>query len=194
MDKFSRVDYACNVAGVLVPGPSDEFPVESWDMQTSVNMRGTWLCQKMEIIQMLQQESITIPGSKWQARGTVANVASMAGLRAFDNVPSYCATKSAVVAFSRTDGMRYAKHQIRVNCVCPGLTMTPMLLNGPTSEMGGVTVEEALKDQPIGRFADPEEIAEALIWLSSCRSSFVTGTAMAVNGGKFSIKLTDYIY
>jgi len=182
---FGRIDYACNVAGILLPGYSTEYPVSTFDKQYSVNQRGTWLCQKAELLQILKQEPLSIPDASNKfaasARGAIANVASMAGLRAYDNLPAYCATKSAIIAFTKADGLRYATDGIRVNAVCPGVIKTPML--GEVPDDHDTNISEMTKEMAMGRQGLPEEVAEALVWMVSNKASFVTATTLAVNGG-----------
>lgn len=178
---LGRIDYACNVASILMPGSSPEFSAAEFDKQFSVNTRGMWLCQKYEIQQMLKQEPLHVPESIFSARGAIANVSSMAALRAYDNLPSYCATKSAVLGFIKADGLRYAKNLIRINAVCLGVIRTPLLgkiADDDTTNVADMTSEMAVKRQGL-----PEEIAECLLWINSGRASFVTATHLAANGG-----------
>lgn len=179
--KFGRIDYACNVAGVLMPGSSPEFSAADFDKQFSINARGMWLCQRAEITQMLQQDPIQAPDSMFAARGAIANVASMAALRAYDNLPGYCASKSAILGFTKADGLRYGRDLIRVNAICPGVIATPML--GEISDDDTTNISDMTKEMAMGRQGRPEEVAEALLWITSDKASFVTATQLAVNGG-----------
>lgn len=179
---FGRLDYACNVAGILMAGSSPEFSVADFDKQFAVNSRGMWLCQRAEITQMLKQDTITTTDSPFPARGAIANVASMAGLRAYDNLPSYCATKHSILGFTKADALRYAANHIRINAICPGVIATPML--GEIDEEDTTSIADMTKEMAMGRQGQPEEIAEALLWITSGRASFVTSTTLAVNGGK----------
>lgn len=187
---FGRLDYACNVAGVLIPGSSPDYSVTNFDKQFAINTRGMWLCQRAEIVQMLKQEPLKTSNSIFPARGAIANVASMAGLRAYDNLPSYCATKHAIIGFTKADALRYAQDYIRINAVCPGVIATPML--GEIDEKDSTNISEMIKDMAMGRQGRPEEVAEALIWLTSGRASFVTSTTLAVNGGKITLNPGPY--
>lgn len=183
---FGRIDYACNIAGILLPGYSIEYSASTFDKQYSVNQRGTWLCQRAELLQMLKQQPLGScnMSNKYAAtsRGAIANVASMAGLRAYDNLPAYCATKAAVIAFTKADGLRHAADGIRVNAICPGVIKTPML--GEVPDDHDTNISEMTKEMAMGRQGLPEEVAEALIWIVSSRASFVTATTLAVNGGE----------
>jgi len=181
VEKFGRLDYACNVAGILLPGFTTEYSLSSWDKQFAVNARGMWLCQRAELQQMIKQEPLHASDSHFEARGAIANVASMAGLRVYENLPSYCASKHAVIGFTKADGLAYAKHKIRVNAICPGVIKTPML--GDVPEEDDNDVEEMVRDMALKRQGLPEEVAECLIWIVSGRASFVTATTLAPNGG-----------
>ncbi|OAL39447.1 hypothetical protein AYO20_01317 [Fonsecaea nubica] len=182
VDRFGRVDYACNVAGILLPGVTTEYSVSQWDKQFSVNTRGMWLCQRAEITQMLKQEPLRASDTTFPARGSIANVASMAGLRVYDNLPAYCASKHAVVGFTKADGLHFARDGIRVNAICPGVIKTPML--GEVPEEDDTNLEEMVREMAMKRQGLPEEIAEALVWITSGRASFVTATTLAPNGGE----------
>ena len=179
--EFGRLDYACDVAGILIPGYTTEFSSELWDRLFAVNTKGVWLCQKAELTQMIKQEPLKSDDGLFEARGAIANVASMAALRVYDNMPGYCATKHAVIRFTKTDGLRHAKQKIRVNAVCPGVIKTPML--GEIPDELDTNIDEMTKEMALGRQGLPEEVAECLVWVVSGRTSFVTATTLAPNGG-----------
>lgn len=165
-----------------MPGTSPDFSAADFDKQFSINARGMWLCQRAEITQMIKQEPVETPESQFKSRGAIANVASMAGLRAYDILPSYCATKHAVLGFTKCDAYGYASQLIRVNAVCPGVIETPML--GELDPTNPSNIETLVKDMAMGRQGQPEEVAEGLLWLCSSRASFVTGIGLPINGGK----------
>lgn len=179
---FGRVDYACNVAGVLLPGPTDEVAVASFDLQQRVNLRGTWLCQRAQVKQMLKQEPIQAKDSRIPARGAIANVASMCALMAYDHLPAYCASKHGILGFTRSDGLRYAKDGIRINAICPGVIRTAMLGDVPESDVG-MDVQAMVQDMAVGRLGLPEEVAECIVWITSGRASLVTASTLSPNGG-----------
>ncbi|KAH6972191.1 oxidoreductase [Ilyonectria sp. MPI-CAGE-AT-0026] len=179
---LGRVDYACNVAGVLLPGPTDEVAIASFDLQQRVNLRGTWLCQRAQIKQMLKQEPIQAEDSRVPARGAIANVASMCALMAYDHLPAYCASKHGILGFTRSDGLRYAKNGIRINAICPGVIRTAMLGDVPESDVG-MDVQAMVQDMAVGRLGLPEEVAECIVWITSGRASLVTASTLSPNGG-----------
>jgi NAD(P)-dependent dehydrogenase (short-subunit alcohol dehydrogenase family) len=170
VEAYGRLDYAFNNAGITGPlgvAPVD-YPEEAWDAVIRVNLTGVWLCMKYEIQQMLKQ-----------SRGAIVNMASGAGLVAISN-QAYTASKHGVVGLTKSAALTFSQAGIRVNAVCPGYIVTPMtdpIISDPM-------VEATLKSRhPIGRLGVPEEVAEAVIWLCSDSASFVTGHAMAVDGG-----------
>ena len=171
LDRFGRLDAAYNNAGIEgIVAPADECTTENFDRVIAVNLRGVWLCMREEIRQM-----------RAQGGGAVVNCASVAGLVGFAGIPAYCASKHAVIGLTRTAALELGPHNIRVNAVCPGAIETPML----ERVMGGTDEgrRQMVAMEPIGRIGRPEEIADAVVWMCSDRASFVTGQAIAVDGG-----------
>lgn len=169
---FGRLDAAFNNAGIEgQPSATADCTTDNWDRTIAVNLRGVWLCMVQEIRQMLKQES----------GGAIVNCASVAGLVGFAGLPAYVASKHGVVGLTRTAALDYATGGIRVNAVCPGAIVTPMLerIMG-SSEQARQTVIAA---EPVGRLGKPEEIAGAVLWLCGAGASFTTGQALAVDGG-----------
>lgn len=169
--QYGRLDYAFNNAGVEGQSAiTHECSAENWDRTTGINMKGVWLCMKYEIPQMLKQ-----------GKGAIVNNASIAGLVGFPNIPAYVASKHGVIGLTKNAALEYAKQNIRVNAVCPGVIKTPMIdrFTGKDKEVE----KQFASQEPIGRLGLPEEVAEAVIWLCSDSSSFVTGNAIPVDGG-----------
>ncbi|HLC82810.1 MAG TPA: SDR family oxidoreductase [Bacteroidia bacterium] len=168
---YGRIDYAFNNAGIEgASAITHESTEDTWERTIDVNLKGVWLCMKYEIQQMLKQ-----------GKGSIVNTASIAGLVGFQGLPAYVASKHGVIGLTKTAALEYAKLGIRVNAVCPGVIKTPMVdrFTGKNKE-----VEKQFESmEPIGRMGQPEEVAEAAIWLCSDAASFVTGDAMAVDGG-----------
>ena len=171
VNTFGRLDYAFNNAGIEgMSAITHECTDEIWEKTIGVNLKGVWLCMKYEIQQMLIQE-----------KGAIVNTASIAGLVGFQGLPAYVASKHGVIGLTKTAALEYAKLGIRVNAVCPGVIKTSMIdrLTGKNKE-----AEKQFENmEPIGRMGQPEEVAEAVIWLCSDAASFVTGDSMAVDGG-----------
>jgi len=169
---YGRLDCAHNNAGIggrMVPIVEDT--EENWDRVIAINLTGVWYCLKYEIPQMLKQGG-----------GAIVNTASDAGLVGVRRTATYCASKHGVVGLTKTAALEYAKQNIRVNTVCPGPIDTP-LLRGGTDRPLPRFAEKMMSAQPGGRLGQPEEIAEAVVWLCSDAASFVTGHAMSVDGG-----------
>jgi NAD(P)-dependent dehydrogenase (short-subunit alcohol dehydrogenase family) len=176
METYGRLDCAHNNAGISGAGIGGEhraltaeYPEERWHQVIAINLTGVWLCMKYEILQMLTQGG-----------GTIVNTASAAGLVGLPAASAYVASKHGVVGLTKTAALEYAQHGIRVNCVCPGYIRTPMTAQGTSDP---ALLERILAREPIGRVGEPEEIAEAVVWLCSDAASFVTGHTMTVDGG-----------
>lgn len=168
---FGRLDYAFNNAGIEgASALTKDCSEENWDKTIGVNLKGIWLCMKYEIPEILKQ-----------GKGAIVNCSSVAGLVGFQGLPAYVASKHGVVGLTKTAALECAQLGIRVNAVCPGVIQTPMIdrLTGTNKE----AINQFTKLEPVGRFGQPEEIANAVIWLCSDKASFVTGHAMAVDGG-----------
>jgi len=168
---YNRLDYAFNNAGIEgIQAITHECTEENWDKTINVNLKGIWLCMKMEIDQMLKS-----------GVGTIVNCSSVAGLVGFERLPAYVASKHAIIGLTKTAGLEYATKGIRVNAVCPGVIHTAMIdrLTGKDKE----AEKQFTALEPLGRMGSPEEVAEAVVWLCSDASSFVTGIALPVDGG-----------
>ncbi|MDA0709167.1 MAG: SDR family oxidoreductase [bacterium] len=171
---FGRLDCGFNNAAAVrvhleAISPTHEYPEENWDRVIAVNLKGVWLCMKYELRQMLKQ-----------GKGAIVNTASALGLVGVENLSGYVASKHGVVGITKTAALEYATLGIRVNAVCPGYIQTPMTegrLEDPEAKA------RMLAKEPMGRVGTPEEVAEAVVWLSSDAASFVTGHAMSVDGG-----------
>lgn len=169
--EYGRLDYAFNNAGVEgLSATVHECTEANWDKTTGINLKGVWLCMKEEIPYMLKN-----------GKGAIVNNASIAGLVGFPNIPAYVASKHGVLGLTKNAALEYARSGIRVNAVCPGVIKTPMIdrFTGKNKE-----VEKQFESmEPVGRMGEPEEVAEAVIWLCSDAASFVTGHPMVVDGG-----------
>ncbi|MBN6051594.1 glucose 1-dehydrogenase [Nonomuraea sp. RK-328] len=173
VERFGRLDCAVNNAGVDTAGDGrlHEVGEEAWDASITVNLKGVWWCMKHELARMMEQGS-----------GSIVNVASVAGLVGIEApfVSSYVAAKHGVVGLTKAAALEYATSGIRVNAVCPGAVRTQMV--DDLIDQGIMTLEQTAAYHPVGRYATPPEIAEAIAWLSSDAASFVTGLPMAVDG------------
>jgi NAD(P)-dependent dehydrogenase (short-subunit alcohol dehydrogenase family) len=165
------LDAAANVAAIgQQPIPIEQADPETFDRIMAVNVRGIFLCMQQEL-------ALIRPHGRG---GSIVNVSSSGGLTGAPYVHAYIAAKHAVVGLTRSVAVEVAKEGIRVNAVCPGLMDTPMFR---ASNFTQEQLDQMLQMKPIGRFAQPEEVAEAIVWLSGKRASFMVGAAVAVDGG-----------
>ena len=176
VSELGRIDGAFNCAGILgVLGNIGELPLDGWKQLIEVDLNGVFLCTKHQINAMAEQGS-----------GSILNMASAAGLIGWSGASAYVAAKHGVVGLSKAAALEYAAQGVRVNSICPSYTLTPMVEKDLFEDTLGNDEEligAARADHPIGRFAQPNEIASAATWLLSDKASFVTGTAMSVDGG-----------
>lgn len=169
--EIGPLDGAFNNASVTQDAYAfDELPEAVFDELIATNVKGTWRCMQHEFAVM-----------KTRSRGAIVNTSSIAGLRGFPGLAAYTASKHAILGLTRSAALDAAAWNIRVNCLCPGTTRTPMMerqmLTRPNGEQG------TLARIPLNRIASPAEQAEAAAWLLSDRASFVTGEELVVDGG-----------
>ena len=171
VETYGRLDCAYNNAGIEgALASTADYTEADWAPVIAINLTGVWLCMKYEIPHMLKNGG-----------GAIVNTSSAAGLLGAPRMPAYVASKHGVVGLTKTAALEYAKAGIRVNAVCPGIIDTSMV--GRLKERRPRMFEKIEAGEPIGRMGQPEEIAEAAVWLCSDAASFVTGHAMAVDGG-----------
>ncbi|PYE92991.1 NAD(P)-dependent dehydrogenase (short-subunit alcohol dehydrogenase family) [Rhizobium sp. PP-F2F-G38] len=168
---FGGLDAAFNNAGVQSPVAGTALAEASdYDFVMGVNLRGIWNCMKYELLHMRKQRS-----------GTIVNNSSLGGIVGIAERGIYHASKHGVVGLTKSAGLEYAPRGIRINAVCPGIISTPMVTIMLETQPEAMDV--MMKDVPIGRFGTAEEIADAVLWLSSPASTFVIGHALPVDGG-----------
>ena len=171
LEKFGRLDVAFNNAGIeQVPTPLLEQTVETFDQVMNINVKGVWLSMKHEIPAMLKSGG-----------GSIVNTSSIGGVVGVGGVEIYVASKHAVIGLTKAAALEFGKQGIRVNAVLPAAIETAMFDRFVSGQTDMRASFGAL--HPIGRIGTAEEVADAVVWLSSARSSFVTGHSLLVDGG-----------
>ena len=172
VEVYGQLDYAFNNAGIegSVGIPISDYDEDNWDKVIDINLKGVWLCMKYELSQMVKQGG-----------GAIVNTASVAGLVGGTFGAAYYASKHGVVGLSKAAAIEYGASAIRVNAVCPGVIRTEMADRIIKENREVETAVTSL--HPLGRLGLPEEVAETVIWLCSDSASFITGQAIAVDGG-----------
>jgi NAD(P)-dependent dehydrogenase (short-subunit alcohol dehydrogenase family) len=169
IDAYGKLDVLFNNAGIAMRLPVADLPEEDWDRCIEINLKGIFLGSKYAIPEMIKNGG-----------GSIINMASMFGIVGAKIRAAYVASKGGVVNLTRGMALDYAPNNIRVNCICPGFTDTPLIQTiVPTPE-----ARQALgEDHPMGRLATPLDIAYGALYLASDESSFVTGIALPIDGG-----------
>lgn len=169
---FGRLDAAFNNAGISPDtGATADCTRELWDQIFAVNVTGVWLCMKHEIRAMLKTGG-----------GAIMNTGSVSSLRAAEQLPAYAASKHALIGLTKVTALEYARQNIRVNIVCPGVIETPMLMKKAAE--GFFSVDQYVETSvPMNRAGRPDEIAAAVIWACSEGASYLTGATLSVDGG-----------
>jgi NAD(P)-dependent dehydrogenase (short-subunit alcohol dehydrogenase family) len=168
VEAFGRLDIAFNKAGVEnKAAPVADIELEEWDRILDINLRGTFVCMKHELAQMVRQGS-----------GVIVNTSSGAGIRGVAGGAAYAASKHAIIGLTKSAALDYAKSNIRVNAVLPGNIETPMM-----DRFTGGDIQKAIDLEPVGRLGKPEEVADAVLWMSADLGAFVTGAAISLDSG-----------
>lgn len=170
---YGTIDVVCNDAGIELIRPLIQTTEEEWNRVLDTNLKGMFLVSKFALPHLIKKK-----------KGSIINIASQLGLVGLERWAAYCASKGGVIMLTKAMAVEYGTYGIRVNCICPGAIETPMMERELELEKNP---EEAKKHfislHPIGRLGRPEEIAEAALFLASDRSSFITGSALVVDGG-----------
>jgi NAD(P)-dependent dehydrogenase (short-subunit alcohol dehydrogenase family) len=176
--RCGRLDWAVNAAALadtLRPARIADISPQEWQETITADLTGVWLAMKYEL-----------PAMQRTGGGSIVNISSVNGLSATPNAAAYCAAKHGIHGLSKTAAVEYAADQIRVNVVCPGAHLTPMLQKVFDTLSPGAPdkVEAAYRAMiPLGRIGDPVECAQAIVWLLSDQASYVTGAVLTVDGG-----------
>jgi NAD(P)-dependent dehydrogenase (short-subunit alcohol dehydrogenase family) len=166
---YNRLDILVNNAGVLITGTVVDMDEDDWNRLMAINLTGVFLCSKY-----------AIPIMAAQGGGVILNIASTAGLGSGYHRAAYSASKGGMIALTRSMALDHSANGIRVNCLCPGPVDTPMLRRSTTP----AGVDEICRTNPLGRLANPVEIASVALCLVSDAASYVTGAVWTVDGGE----------
>lgn len=170
LSEYGRLDIACNNAGIGgEQNPTGEYSTDGWDAVIAVNLSGVFYCMKYEIAAMLETGG-----------GAIVNMASILGKVAFSKSPAYVSAKHGMLGLTKNAAVEYAQQGIRINAVGPAFIKTPLIAD--LEEQPGV-MDYLVSLHPMGRLGMPNEVAELVIWLSSEKASFVTGSYYPVDGG-----------
>jgi len=171
LERHGRLDFAVNNAGIEGPfAPAADVTEEDWDRTVSVDLKGVWLCMRHELPPMVAAGS-----------GAIVNTSSVGGLVGLPGSTPYTAAKHGVIGLTKVAALEYSAAGVRVNAICPGVILTPMVERLIVAEPA--IEAEMHAAEPIGRLGRPEEVAAAVVWLCSDAASFVTGVALPVDGG-----------
>lgn len=173
LQAWGKIDILCNCAGIAIRKDIVELSEEEWDLAVDVTLKGIF---------MLSRE--VVPHLIRNGGGSIINIGSGWSLKAGPQAASYCAAKAGVLNLTRAMAIDFGKHNVRVNCVCPGDVDTPMLRSECT-QLGG-DVQQFMRDaadRPLARVGTPEDVACATLFLASPMSKWMTGTALVVDGG-----------
>ncbi len=166
---FGGLHIVCNNAGIGGEiAATGDYPIESWEKVIGINLSGVFYGMHFQIPAMIKSGG-----------GSIVNIASILGMVGTKNSPAYVAAKHGVVGITKTAALEYADKNIRINSVGPGYIATPLL----TKTLDDATMKILATLHPIGRLGTAEEVAELVIWLSSSKSSFVTGSYYTIDGG-----------
>ena len=170
---FRRVDILVNNAGIWRPGKVTDLEEKTWDSVLNTNLKSMFLVSKYIILAMVKVK-----------KGVVVNMASVAGLVGAPDASAYAASKGGIVNLSRSMALDFAPYNIRVNCLCPGMTDTAQGDMVVGHNKPGMDPKEAKRRwQPLNYMATPEDIAKAALYMASEDSAFMTGTVFVIDGG-----------
>ncbi len=173
LERFGKIDILFNNAGVFHPKTIPDCTEEEWDETIDSSLKGAFLMSKYALPSMIERGS-----------GSIIHTSSGWGILGGDKAAAYCAAKGGLIVMAKAMAIDHGPHGIRVNCVCPGDVLTPMLHDD--AEKRGMTWDDYAAggaDRPLGRIGTVDEIADAVLFLASDESSFVTGESLVVDGG-----------
>jgi NAD(P)-dependent dehydrogenase (short-subunit alcohol dehydrogenase family) len=173
VETYGKLDILVNNAGIYMQADAVEMTEEDWDRILDVNLKGVFLCSKYCIPEMLKGGG-----------GSIVNIGSEAGIVGIKNQVAYNVSKSGIIALTRSTAIDFATSNIRVNCVCPGTTETPLVKSALERAPDPVAARRALEEiRPANRLGRPEEIAAGILYLASDESPYATGSVLSIDGG-----------
>lgn len=176
VDAYGTINVLVPNAGILGLGSVTEVPLETWDQTIGANLNGVFYLCRFAIPEMIKAGG-----------GVIVINASIAGFKAFPNHPAYCASKGALIPLTKNLAMDYAKHNIRVNCLCPGPVDTPLIWDSAQAfENPETVVQEVGESTLMKRLGTPADVAKAALFLACEDSSWITGIALTIDGGKMT--------
>jgi NAD(P)-dependent dehydrogenase (short-subunit alcohol dehydrogenase family) len=171
--KWGRIDILVNNAGIYIQGDITKTAPSDWERIMAVNLTGAFLCIQAVIPIMIQQGG-----------GVIVNVGSEAGLVGIGNQVAYNVSKGGIIALTRSCAVDFAPQGVRVNCVCPGTTETPLVQAAVQRAADPIAARRKLEQvRPLNRLGKPEEIASAIVYLASDEAGYATGSILSIDGG-----------
>jgi NAD(P)-dependent dehydrogenase (short-subunit alcohol dehydrogenase family) len=173
VETYGKLDILVNNAGIYMQADAVEMTEEDWDRILDVNLKGVFLCSKYCIPEMIKGGG-----------GSIVNIGSEAGIVGIKNQVAYNVSKSGIIALTKSTAIDFAAHNIRVNCVCPGTTETPLVKAALERAPDPAAARRALEEvRPANRLGRPEEIAAGILYLASDESPYATGSILSIDGG-----------
>ena len=171
--EWGRIDVLVNNAGIYIQGDITKTSPSDWEKIMAVNLTGAFLCTRAVIPIMIQQGG-----------GVIVNVGSEAGLVGISNQVAYNVSKAGILALTRSCALDFAPHGVRVNCVCPGTTETPLVQAAVQRAEDPIAARRKLEQvRPLNRLGKPEEIASAIVYMASDEAGYATGSILSIDGG-----------
>ena len=173
VETYGKLDILVNNAGIYMQADAVEMTEEDWDRILDVNLKGVFLCSKYCIPEMIKGGG-----------GSIVNIGSEAGIVGIKNQVAYNVSKSGIIALTKSTAIDFATHSVRVNCVCPGTTETPLVKAALDRAPDPAATRRALEVvRPANRLGRPEEIAAGILYLASDESPYATGSILSIDGG-----------
>ena len=172
LSRFNRIDILVNCAGIAEYIPAEEISSDQWQRMLNVDLSGIFYCCREVGREMIKRK-----------RGKIINFSSTAGLAGIPSMAHYCAAKHGVVGLTKALAVEWGKYNVNVNCICPGATLTPLLLGATTESHRN----ERARKVPLQRLATPEDQAQVALFLASSESDYVSGGVLCVDGGIFAL-------